>query len=205
MKTMCKFQDTDDYLDYIDELRRYWQTHQTKINYTPKEWLEIFPEMKIRTQQLLLKSLISLKKLEEQIKFCLNILPQDSIWNMIQEGILELTAGKRLDNLENKIQWYRLALYEQPEKIAGITSDDIQKAKTYPLEDLLISPINKHPKNTYLCIFHDEKTPSFHLYPKTNSWFCFGCQKGGDVVKFVMERDNMTFPEAIRFLCGGTK
>jgi DNA primase catalytic core len=51
-----------------------------------------------------------------------------------------------------------------------------------------------------LCPFHGEKTPSFTVTPNRDSWKCFGCQKGGDVFSFVMERDQVTFPEALRLL-----
>ena len=51
-----------------------------------------------------------------------------------------------------------------------------------------------------LCPFHGEKTPSFTVTPNRDSWKCFGCQKGGDVFSFVMERDQMTFPEALKLL-----
>ena len=51
-----------------------------------------------------------------------------------------------------------------------------------------------------LCPFHGEKTPSFTVTPGRDSWKCFGCQKGGDVFSFVMERDSVTFPEALRVL-----
>ena len=51
-----------------------------------------------------------------------------------------------------------------------------------------------------LCPFHGEKTPSFTVTPNRDSWKCFGCQKGGDVFSFVMERDSATFPEALRTL-----
>ena len=51
-----------------------------------------------------------------------------------------------------------------------------------------------------LCPFHGEKTPSFTVTPNRDSWKCFGCQKGGDVFSFVMERDQVTFPEALKLL-----
>ena len=55
-----------------------------------------------------------------------------------------------------------------------------------------------------LCPFHNEKTPSFHVNANRQSYHCFGCGKGGDVFRFFMERENMTFPDAIRFLASRT-
>ena len=51
-----------------------------------------------------------------------------------------------------------------------------------------------------LCPFHDEKTPSFHVSPARNICHCFGCGKGGDPVGFIMEHEQMTYPEALRWL-----
>ncbi len=51
-----------------------------------------------------------------------------------------------------------------------------------------------------LCPFHDEKTPSFHVNPERQSFHCFGCQAGGNAFTFLMEMENLTFPEAIRVL-----
>jgi len=51
-----------------------------------------------------------------------------------------------------------------------------------------------------LCPFHLEKTPSFVVYPDTQSFFCFGCGVGGDVISFVMKHENLDYMEALRFL-----
>ena len=56
-----------------------------------------------------------------------------------------------------------------------------------------------------LCPFHSERSPSFMVYPETQSYYCFGCGAGGDVIKFTMEMNSLSYIEAIRFLaqqCG---
>ena len=51
-----------------------------------------------------------------------------------------------------------------------------------------------------LCPFHQEKTPSFTVTPNRSMFYCFGCHKGGNVITFLMEHENMTYPEAVRWL-----
>ena len=51
-----------------------------------------------------------------------------------------------------------------------------------------------------LCPFHQEKTPSFAVHPAKQIFHCFGCGVGGDVFKFIMLSDNVTFPEALHRL-----
>jgi DNA primase len=62
----------------------------------------------------------------------------------------------------------------------------------------------KKAGSTYkgLCPFHGEKTPSFTVTPARESWKCFGCGEGGDIFSFVMKRDGLSFPEALKVLAG---
>jgi hypothetical protein len=53
-----------------------------------------------------------------------------------------------------------------------------------------------NPKRLIRCPFHEDRTPSLKLYLDTNSWYCFGCCKGGASVNFVMEMENISFKEA---------
>lgn len=51
-----------------------------------------------------------------------------------------------------------------------------------------------------LCPFHNEKTPSFYVSPARGTCHCFGCGKGGNSITFIMEHEQMTYPEALRWL-----
>lgn len=51
-----------------------------------------------------------------------------------------------------------------------------------------------------LCPFHSEKSPSFTVYPGDNSFYCFGCGKGGDAISFIKEIEHLDYPDAVEFL-----
>ena len=51
-----------------------------------------------------------------------------------------------------------------------------------------------------LCPFHSEKTPSFSVSPDKQMYHCFGCGKGGGVINFIMEIENLGFRDAVEFL-----
>ena len=51
-----------------------------------------------------------------------------------------------------------------------------------------------------LCPFHNEKTPSFSVTPAKQMYYCFGCGAGGNVFTFLMEDENFSFVEAVKFL-----
>ncbi len=51
-----------------------------------------------------------------------------------------------------------------------------------------------------LCPFHNERTPSFTVYPETQSFYCFGCGAGGDVITFIKQRENIEYIEAVKLL-----
>lgn len=71
------------------------------------------------------------------------------------------------------------------------------------IEDVISSYISlKHAGSNLkgLCPFHSEKTPSFVVYKDTQSFYCFGCGAGGDVISFIMRQENLDYVSAIEFL-----
>src|SRR2546426_10253049 len=62
-------------------------------------------------------------------------------------------------------------------------------------------PLKKKGSNWMACCpFHKEKTPSFSVSATKGIFYCFGCHKGGDAFRFVMEIESLSFPEAIKLV-----
>ncbi len=87
----------------------------------------------------------------------------------------------------------------------------IQQLKQYSdIEQIVSSYVSLKKKGRYftgLCPFHSEKSPSFFVYPQTQSFYCFGCGAGGDVITFIRKIENLEYMEAVRLLaqkCGMT-
>jgi len=65
---------------------------------------------------------------------------------------------------------------------------------------LVIYGVQFNSKGVALCPFHSEKSPSFRIYEKTQSWYCFGCGAGGSVIDFVMKRFDLSGIDAAKRL-----
>ncbi|MBQ1377947.1 MAG: DNA primase [Lachnospiraceae bacterium] len=80
----------------------------------------------------------------------------------------------------------------------------IEKVRTAsPIVDIIGQYVHLEKKGANyfgLCPFHNEKSPSFSVSPSRQMFYCFGCGAGGNVVTFVMDYENYTFPEAIKHL-----
>ncbi len=85
-----------------------------------------------------------------------------------------------------------------------ISNDTIQRIKESNSIENVISPyvqLKRRGKNLIgLCPFHNEKTPSFTVYPESDSFYCYGCGKGGDIFTFTKLIENLDYLEAVKLL-----
>mgnify|MGYP001605598149 CR=1 FL=1 len=84
------------------------------------------------------------------------------------------------------------------------TSDFIRELRdAVSIADVLGEYVNLRKQGASLvglCPFHAERSPSFSVSEKKKAFYCFGCQKGGDVLDFIQEMQGISFPEAVRML-----
>jgi len=110
------------------------------------------------------------------------------------EAILERETLDGLIKIILKLQGEIISLRKSG-NTRGITEDEIRRAKEYPFTNL-----HEFKNKMALCPFHSDKHPSMHLF-QDNHVYCFSCARGWDTIAFVMQRDGLSFVEAIKKLC----
>ena len=84
-----------------------------------------------------------------------------------------------------------------------ISEATISKVRGVDIENVLCTYVSLKRKGSSLvglCPFHSEKTPSFTVSPQKGLYHCFGCNRGGDAISFVMEKENLSFTDAVVFI-----
>ncbi|CAG0947138.1 partial DNA primase, partial [Anaerolineae bacterium] len=91
-----------------------------------------------------------------------------------------------------------------PQRATRSTRDDIETVRSNnPIEQVIGRYVELKPSGRRLsgrCPFHDDPTPSFVVYVHNQSWYCFGCDIGGDVFRFVERIEHLSFVEALQRL-----
>lgn len=83
----------------------------------------------------------------------------------------------------------------------SITDEDIARVKEKPIEELYEGQLFGNKRKYGLCPFHNEKSPSFYIFPN-NRFKCFGCQISGTSIDFIIHRDGVDFIAAVKMLRG---
>lgn len=128
----------------------------------------------------------------EYIKY--NWWPLD--WKQLAIGYLDMTKPKDKFSHFNKMKALQGLMDNKRE--GAITAIDIERAKQYPMERFF-SQVSR--QGFISCpLGHEDKTPSFKIYPRKNTFYCFSCLKGGDTIRFVMDFHGLRFTDAVKFI-----
>jgi len=110
---------------------------------------------------------------------------------------------QKLDAVNRRIRQYTFRLRGIPKGTGfQINPDILQRAKESPIQDYLTCRNWRQVAGRLVtsCPFHKDDTPSFAIYTKDNTWHCFSCGAGRDVIDFIMRQQNLKFIEAVRYI-----
>ena len=198
-----KMKTEEEFYEYANRIKKEWQ--KSIPRYSEKELMEIFPEAKevipLKIKEYEKERGILLSFLKNKLTEIKNISDPFSKffwreWVKINEGQELLEADKNIARLK------RLLSVGQNKHIKGqLTEDQIERALARPIERLMDQETRNTGKNiSSRCPFHQDKNPSFYIYPETNSFYCFGCNKGGNVINFVEIKYGYSFKQAVEYL-----
>ena len=191
------------------DLEKAWKEEQLKMfPRNEAEYIQLFSDAKERILEILeelqeerikLISLIKDKLKDNKRKYA----PEDQWFG---REVIKSQEGWDLIKIEREISRRQVSLLVSVgrELKGRISEEKIKQASSVPISIIAEQAgikLKKSGRNLFgLCPFHNEKHPSFYIYPDTNSFYCFGCQKGNNVIKFVEMLYNYSFKEAVEFL-----
>lgn len=207
IKNLQPIKDLDwEFYDYAFDLEKEWQRSLPK--FTDKELLQIFPEAKAIIPEKIVEWEEKQKELSDSIKNKLTLIKNqvsDVFSQWFWREWVKVSDGEELLKIDNHIaRLKRLLMVARGWKPKGrLTEEQIQQALAVPIENLINQQLRKCGKALVgLCPLHNEKHPSFYIYPETNSCWCYGCNRGGNVINFIMLLHGYAFKEAVEYLIG---
>src|SRR3989339_1013945 len=204
-QTLAQTIDEDTYV-YLLDLQREWKRTLPKLR--DHDALKLFPEAKVCIREKIREWEGVRDKFSESIKTRLQELREydDEFSKWFWKEWLKHTDGSQLMGAERHIKRLKWLLYSKNKQTSDkgrITQSDIEYAGSVPLEELVDVQLRTGGKTLFcLCPFHEERSPSFHIYPEQNRWHCFGCGESGDSITFIQLRQGLGFIEAVKYLTG---
>ncbi len=189
-----------------DELEYQWK--RSIPRYTEKELIEIFsptPEMiREKLHDRKTEQGARLKAIKDSLKRIYK-LETDDLSKWFGELMVKTFLLPDIEKCNrHTARLKRILNLLTPQSSMGNRNQEmVENARKYPIYEiakyrlLLRGCGNKYSAN---CPFHEEKTPSFYIYPETNTFHCFGCQEHGDIIKLTMNLYGASFREAVRML-----
>lgn len=196
---------SDDLFFELIELESKWRVNRPK--YSEKEWLEIFPEAKMIIPDKITELEEELDRKIKQLKKMLKEIAKSECDEMARWFLrewLKHTQVLPIIEVETHISRLKRMLSLDSKGKAFESGLDIEAARQKPILEIIDFPVKRAGRiYSGLCPFHTERTPSFYIYPDSNRFVCFGCQKKGDVITYIMLINNLNFIEAVKWLQKG--
>jgi hypothetical protein len=206
MKNKIEIKKDIDWEEFETDLRLERQWRESLPYFSDRELLEIFPEAKnvfsakiAEWMEEREKIYLSIRRKLTAIKYSVS----DETAKQIQKSMIEIFDGAQLAKISKHInRLQRLLFLAQKRKAKGGVSDsEVQHALATPIQDILKQKFQRSDNKLIgLCPLHKEKSPSFYIYTKNNSFYCYGCQAGGDAINLMRQLHDFSFVQAVRYL-----
>jgi len=161
---------------------------------------KVFPEAKDTIQQILKENkreLADIHKQQDKIKqICYAKIKNLKNIELVTDMALWAYGDKRREKELNENIKRNTVILNNFKNGKTTAMLSIEQAKQVPISNFI--EINK--AGFAKCPFHNEKTGSFKYYKDTNSFYCFGCNEGGDVIDFIQKQHNCDLKEALKIL-----
>ncbi len=196
-----------EFYDYASRLEDSWRRSLPKL--TDKELLKVFPDAKPAIKQKIAEWEERREVVAEIAKKKLAIVYEKATSDTSRwfwREWIKVNEGSELAKIDRHIQRLRrLLVADKPAGPGRITDDDIQRALQVPIIDIASTQLQlrKSGRNyVALCPFHNEKHPSCFFYPESNSFYCFSCGAGGNVINYTQKINGAAFTEVVKQLVG---
>lgn len=185
--------------EYFRELGIKWR--KSLPRYSDEELLKAFPE----AGEIISEKIKEAKKdYQAQKKLIKEILKdyEDREDKWFIEEYIKVFLMEDLLEYERRVK--KLEFFNHPCSTKnGLSEIEIQRAREYPILEVaekFFEIQESGSRYKALCPFHNEKNPSFFIFPETNRFYCFGCHEKGDVIKLTMALYGISFIDAVKML-----
>jgi hypothetical protein len=193
--------------DYDDE---FWDDRDRRpLGIPESEWLKEYPdEITAIFTGKVVELKVELRTLKRELGQKLRIITEtetDEFAGWFAKQWLKATDAAKIAELESRVAHFKRLLRLSSH---GPSNWDGEVARAREMPIMEIASCDTHLRRSGKshvgrCPFHEERTPSFHVYPSQNSFHCFGCAAHGDVITYTMMRNQLSFKEAVWLLSGG--
>lgn len=206
----------DPFDDRFREIEAQHRAEEQRVN-AKTDWLAVFPEAKNYIVKRAVEIGKQLADKNKSLQLCSDELAQAEDNSekqtslIIVQALIEAEIGQLAKQLHILTKTVHKHLSQQSSSKSNaenslFSPQEIEKARAFPLVDLFERDgrVFKRSGMNFMthCPFHDERTPSCHIYMSENQYHCFGCEAHGNSIDYMMKLHNMTFRDAVGYLLG---